>query len=105
MGEIIQTEMIILTTYHAVGNFRMVQIFLYFLYATSVCENKKNFPSLRSQTTVVWGRDHSYPRSCVDEEVYVRMALYHGFFQPVDAYIFTIFAKICTSKNFPLYSM
>ncbi len=46
---------------------------------------RMNFlPSPRPQTILVWGRDYLYTRSCVDEEVYVRMALCRHF-RPVDA--------------------
>ncbi len=50
----------------------------------SVCQNKNFLQFPRPQTVVVWGRDYSYTRSCVDEEVYIHVALYR-YFRPVDA--------------------
>ncbi len=50
----------------------------------SVCENKNFLLSPHPQTVLVWGRDYSYTRSCVDKEVDVCMVLYR-YFRPVDA--------------------
>ncbi len=66
------------------GNFSHGANFRIFRMQASVCENKNFLPSPRPQTILVWGRDYSYTHSCVDEEVYVHMALYR-YFRPVDA--------------------
>ncbi len=65
--------------YCIAGIFRMVQIFAFFTCKPPYAKIRIFFCPL-----VVWGRDYLYTRSCVDEEVYIRMAIYR-YFRPVDA--------------------
>ncbi len=60
----------------------MFSLLFFFPHVSLHVRNKDFLPSSRPQPILVWGRDYSYTRSCVDEETYVcRMVLY----RPMDA--------------------